>query len=175
MAWCPKHKNEYQEGISPGIYIDSKVRARENRSSAWALLIAGSLGLVGVSLGITGILPLHMGNPYLFYGVMAVVFLWFVIMGIISMKSAKIFAKKAESENSLRDTILQWCQENLKGEEIDAAVAEEDSELSDGEIYFRRAEKLRERINHQFMNLDQTFVEHFIDEQVYDMVFGDKE
>ncbi len=170
----PDPREDSALGGPSSLYVDSKVRARENRSSAWALLVAGGLGLIVVVLGVAGILPLKLGNPYMFYGVMSVVFLWFVIMGVMSMKSAKIFAKKAESENNLRDTILQWCAESLKAVEIDAAVTEEDSELPDGVIYFRRVEMLKERINHQFMNLDQTFVEHFIDEQVYDMVFGEQ-
>lgn len=189
MPWCPNCRKEYHEGIEicvdcgcalvneepdetvPDVYVDSKARERENRSSAWVLLVAGGIGLIGVTLGITGVLPLRLGNPYLFYGVMSVVFLWFVIMGIISMKSARFFAKKAASEDSLKETVLKWCRENLRAEEIDAIAIDEGTDFPDGVIYFRRVDVLKERINRQFMNLDQNMVDHFIGEQVYDMVF----
>lgn len=193
MPWCPKCKKEYHEGIEicedcgcalvseePAatgdvVYVDSKARERENRSSAWAFLVAGGVGLTGVTLGVTGVLPLSLSSPYLFYGVMSVVFLWFVIMGIISMKSARFFARKAASEDSLRETVLKWCRGNLKAEEIDAAAIGEETELPDGVIYFRRVDVMKDMINRQFMNLDQTMVEHFIGEQMYDLVFEARE
>lgn len=87
------------------------------------------------------------------------------------MKNARFFAKKAASEDSLKETVLKWCRENLRAEEIDAAAIDGRPELPDGVIYFRRVDVLKERINRQFMNLDQKMVDHLIGEQVYDMVF----
>lgn len=154
-------------------YQKSSEKAEENRSSAWILLIVGVLGIVAVVLGITGILPLHLGNFYMFYGVMSAVFLLFLIMGIVSLKNAKIFAQKAESEHSLEDTLMKWCRENLNAEALDKEIqkSEEDTEET---LYFRRYEKIKDKLNHQFMNLDQAFLEYFIDDKVYDMVFSDK-
>ena len=102
-----------KSGKSGGLYQDSSERASENRSSAWILLILGILGLIVVVLGATEVLPIHMGNSYLFYGVMGAIFILFVVSGVVSMKNAKFFEKKAESENSLRTTLLEWCGENL--------------------------------------------------------------
>lgn len=87
------------------------------------------------------------------------------------MMNASFFAKKAASEDSLKETVLKWCRENLRAEEIDAAAIGEGTEVPDGVIYFRRVDVLKERINRQFMNLDQTMVDHFVGAQVYDMVF----
>lgn len=166
---------EETEGEAPVVYLNNNERAQENRSSAWMLLLVGTAGLVVMILGMFDVLPLHIGNPYMFYGVMSAVFLLFIVMGVISMKNAKIFAKKAESENTLRDTITKWYQENLDASAIDAEIAETD-ETSDEVRYFKRVEKIKEKLNHQFMNLDQAFLEHFIDEEVYDNVFsGEKE
>lgn len=154
-------------------YQNSSERAEENRSSAWILLIVGVLGIVAVVLGIAGILPWRFGNPYMLYGVMSAVSLLFLIMGIVSMKNAKLFAQKAESEHSLEDTLTKWCRENLNAEAIDKEIqkSEEDTEET---LYFRRYEKIKDKLNHQFMNLDQAFLEYFIDNKVYDMVFSDK-
>lgn len=202
---------------------------KEYRSSAWALLIVGGVGLVIVILGITGVLPLQLSNPYLFYGVTMAIFILFLVMGVLSMKSARIFAQKARVENTLLETVETWCLENLKAEEIDCAletaaqtggetpadaVSEYASQaevlergalqdevsgsaasecgalqnevsgsvVSDCEAleneaqlqYFRRVDYLRERINRQFLNLDQGLVDQFIDEKLYDRIFGEK-
>ena len=155
-----------------GLYQDSSERASDNRSSAWILLGLGILGLVVVVLGVTKILPLRSGNPYLLYGVMGAIFILFVVAGVVSMKNARIFEKKAESENSLRQTLLDWCRENLNAADIDAAVCA--GEASKEIAYFRRSSYIKERLNHQFVNLNQGFLDRFIDDYVYEEIFEEK-
>ena len=158
------------DGIGP--YQDSSERASDNRSSAWMLLGLGTAGLVVVVLGAAGILPLRMGNPYLFYGVMGAIFILFFVAGIVSMKNAKFFEKKAESENSLRQTLLDWCGENLRADDIDAEVCAVG--VSDEIAYFRRTSYIKEKLNHQFVNLNQGFLDQFIDDYIYDQIFGER-
>lgn len=158
-----------EETVSYIPYQDSSERASENRSSGWILMIIGTIGIVLVILGATEILPIRMGNPYLFYGVMGAIFILFLVSGIMSIKNAKLFDKKAESENSLRSTLLDWCKENLNAEEIDKAVkSEEDTEEI---LYFKRFTCIKEKLNRQFVNLDQGFLEKFIDDYVYEEIF----
>lgn len=151
-------------------YQNSAERAEENRSSAWVLLLMGIAGILIVALGIMGIIPFHLGNSYLTYGVMSAIFLLFIVMGVISMKNARIFAKKAESENNLQEILLKWCNENFQAEAIDREIGktEEDTEEI---LYFKRSEQMKKMLNHQFVNLDQAFLEHFLDEKVYEKVF----
>lgn len=155
---------------SADLYQDSKERANENRSSAWILMMMGGVGLVVIILGIMGVIPLHFSNPYLFYGVMAAVFLLFVVAGVVSLKNARIFDKKAESENSLRDAMLAWCRENLCARELDSEIGVDGSE-SEEALYFKRFECIKAKLNYQFVNLDQGFLEKFIDDSVYDMIY----
>lgn len=154
------------------VYQDSAEKAEDNRSSAWTLLIVGCGGLLVMALGMAGLLPIHLTgtNKYMVYGIMSALFLLFVVMGVISMKNSKIFAKRAESENSLRETLVKWCRDSLDPVEIDAQLHLSDK-TSEEILYFKRFEKMKEKLNHQFMNLDQAFLEHFIDEQ-YDIVFS---
>ncbi len=166
-------KTPNSASAAPGVYRNSSERAEDNRSSAWTLMIVGGIGLVVMILSIAGIIPLRLGNPYMFYGVMCTVFFLFVVMGVVSMKNAKLFAKKAESENTLRDTMTKWYQENLKAAAIDAAIATED--VPEELLYFNRVQKMKDMFNHQFINVDQVFLEHFIDEEVYDFVFSEEE
>lgn len=164
------NRQKRNDGIGP--YQDSSERASDNRSSAWMLLGLGTAGLVVVVLGAAGILPLRMGNPYLLYGVMGAIFILFVVAGIVSMKNAKFFEKKAESENSLRQTLLDWCGENLRADDIDAAVCA--AGVSDEIAYFRRSSYIKEKLNHQFVNLNQGFLDQFIDDYIYDQIFGER-
>lgn len=166
------------------LYRDNAERASENRSSAWVLMAVGGLGIVVLIMGITGVIPLHFSNAYLFYGVMAAVFILFLVAGIVSMKNALIFEKSAESENSVKKALLDWCRQNLRKEELDrqigtdgnASAEEGSAEMESEEIlYFKRFEAIKARLNHQFLNLDQGFLEKLIDDTVYEMVYGDEE
>lgn len=163
-----------ERAASGALYQDSMERANENRSSAWILLAMGSIGILAVALGILGVIPLEFSNPYLLYGVLAAISILFVVAGVVSMKNARIFFQKAESENSLRDTMLGWCRENLHARELDEEIGMEGSE-SEEVIYFKRFECIKAKLNYQFVNLDQGFLEKFIDDHVYDLVYERKE
>ncbi len=66
--------------------------------------------------------------------------------------------------------LVKWCNENFRAETIDGEIGktEEDTEET---LYFKRSEQMKKMLNHQFVNLDQAFLEHFIDEKVYEKVF----
>lgn len=151
-------------------YRKSAEQAEENRSSAWILLTVGIVGLAAMILGLAGVIPFRMGNSYLFYGVMTFMFLLFIVSGVVSMKNAKVFDKKAESENTLRNEILKWCKENLNGEAVDAELGEEE-ELPEEMLYFKRVQYIKDKLNHQFMNLEPEFLDSLIDEEIYDSIF----
>jgi len=173
---APQQAPQIARRSTPGRFVDSADRAEDNRSSAWTLLIVGGLGLIVMILGIAGVLPFNVGNPYMFYGVMSAVFILFLVMGVVSFKNAKVFDEKAESENSLKDTLLQWAEENLTAEKVDMQLRMMGiNEVAEEEMYFRRYEMIKFMMNHQFMNLDQAFLEKLIDDTVYDMVFGEEE
>lgn len=169
-----EEENSERVSVPAGAYINSAKKAEDNRSSAWTLLLIGGGGMLVMILGIMGVLPFSVGNPYMFYGVMSAMFILFIVMGFVSMKSAKFFEKNAESENSLKNTLLDWCRENLKAEEIDAKIQYAD-QIAYEVLCLRRFELIKYRINHQFMNLDQSFVDRLIDDEVYDMVFPSEE
>ena len=162
---------ETRKSVSAGVYQDSSEKANDNKSSAWMLLILGIAGLIVVILGTTKILPINFGNSYLFYGVMGAIFILFVVGGIVSMKNAKFFEKKAESENTLKNTLLDWCKENLDAKEIDSNVCAggESEEI----LYFKRMSYIKAKLNHQFVNLDQGFLDRLIDDYIFDDIFGE--
>lgn len=154
-------------------YTSNAKKAEDNKSAAYALLGVGVLGIVFVVLGFLDVLPFHPGNRYLLYGVLGAMFALFFVMGCISLKNAKGFEKKAITENTLTDTIKEWCVANLTKDVIDSSF--QTAGKSEEELYFYRASFMKKRLNTQFMNLDQAFIENFIDDVLYDLVFGEQE
>lgn len=174
--WQDEPEEEETPSAPSGVYEDSAQKAEENRSSGLTLLGVGLIGLGIMVLGMTGVLPIRLSasTSYMVYGVMSALFILFIVMGVVSMRSSKIFAKKAESENSLRSTMEKWCLESLDAGEMDRELfGESAGELSSEMKYFRRTELLKKKIENQFMNLDVQFLEHFVDD-VYGDIFEEE-
>lgn len=183
---APVEKKERpKDGYKSGIYRDSATRAEDNKSSAWTLLSVGVLGVVALILVMTGVIPLHFYGitKYMVYGVMFALFILFIVMGLVSLRNSKIFAKKAESESTLSDTMKEWCMANLNAEKLDAALfgTEEENdtesdaegeEISDEVKYFKRNEEIKRLLSDKFMNLDEGFLEDFVD-HIYEEIFED--
>ncbi len=151
-------------------YQSSAEVASDNRSSAWLLLIVGVVGLIVLVLGFFGVLPLNFKSQFLFYGVLAALFVFFIAAGFVSLKNAKVFDKRAETENSLKNTLVEWVKENLNAAEIDK-MAGVTANMPEELAYFRRYDCIKFKLNRQFVNLDQSFLDKFIDEFVYDAVY----
>ena len=56
--------------------------------------------------------------------------------------------------------------------EIDGKIGAQG--VSEEVLYFRRFSYIKEKMNHQFVNLDQGFLDRLIDDYVYDSVFEGK-
>lgn len=154
---------------SPGLYVESSKKAQDFKSGGLSLLFVGGLGLIFVLLVLFDVIPLHMNlfSKYLIIGVMGAMFILFIVMGFLSVKSYKKFEIKASEEDNLTKNLTAWCKENLKQEIIDTDIEEASEEL----LYFQRTEKMKEMICNKFMNLDAAFLDSFIDD-IYPEIFG---
>lgn len=169
--------DEDEEEVPAGNYEDSAQKAEDNKSSGITLLGVGIFGMSFMILAMTGIIPLRLSasSSYMVYGVMSALFILFIVMGFVSMRNSKIFAKKAESENTLRSTMEEWCLKNLDAKELDKeAFGLEESTLAEEMKYFGRVAVLKKKISNQFLNLDSQFLEHFVDE-IYEDIFEDED
>lgn len=149
-----------------GTYRNSAEQAEDNRSSAYMLLVIGFLGLAAVLLIITDVIPLYQGasvTKYFLCGVLGAMFVLFIIFGFVSMKSFRILSVKAKSEDSLIEEITRWCETNLRAEEIDAELSLS-GDITDEQKYFLRTDKMKQLIQDKFLNLDEAFLDHFIDD-----------
>lgn len=153
----------------PGVYVESSKKAQEFKSGALSLLFVGGIGLIFIVLILIGVIPLHMNlfSKYLILGVMGTLFILFIVMGFLSIKSYKMFEIKATEEDNLTKNLQAWCKDNLTKDLIDADLEEVEEEL----LYFGRTEKMKVLISNKFMNLDAAFLDSFIDD-IYPEIFG---
>lgn len=166
-----------QPQAKPVVYESSAKKAEENRASAWSLLLVGVAGLLLIVLSVTGVfrLPAFFTGSYLFFIIMGALCTLFIVMGVVSFRNAKGLEKNVESENSLKESLETWCRENLRGADIDNYIRMRNPGLEGEALFFPRMELIKARINHQFMNLDQAFLDRFVDEVIYEMVFPESD
>lgn len=159
-----------------GVYQDSAAKAEDNKSSAYTLLFVGGVGLVVIALCMFGVIDLNLNetSKYMVYGVMGALFILFIVMGVVSMRSYKIFAQKAQKEDNLTGEIRKWCLADLTAEKVDEQLSGEDKALADEMKYFKRTEILKKLISEKFLNLDEAYLEHFVDD-IYPEIFEAEE
>lgn len=154
-----------KERVHYHAYQNSADKAEDNRSSAYTLLLVGGVGLLVDVLVMMGVIPVYVNggiSKYLVCGVMGAMFVLFLVFGGVSMKSSRILMVKAKSEDSLLSEITRWCEENLTATKIDDQIGEQ--EVPEEQKYFSRVEKMKELIGDKFLNLDEAFLDHFVDD-----------
>lgn len=152
------------------VYVNNEEKAEENRTSAYTLLIVGSIGFIGVVLYMLGVFGTGMSknSKYMITGVMGSLFILFIIMGVVSLRNFRIFKKRAYSENNLTAEITKWSLTNLKKDEIDEKLSLGD--MLEEAKYFERTKYIKASIRSQFMNLDESYLNRLTDE-IYPSIF----
>ena len=170
VAQAIKEGNAFPERESLSEEASNEERAEENRTSAYTLLTVGSIGLLLVILVFMEVIDIGISitNRYMVTGVMGVLFILFIVMGIVSMKNSKILRRKASKENNLTKEIKKWCVQNLKKSDIDSILNL--SGVQDELKYFQRFDYIKTAVLKQFMNLDEGYLDRLI-EEVYPEIF----
>lgn len=106
-------------------------------------------------------------------GVLGAMFLFFVVMGVVSMKNAEKYAKKAESEKELTKELEKWFVEYVTVEKVDEGLfSEDEADFSEEQKYFKRFDRMKELLSERFLNLNEGYVDRFLDKHYQD-IFGD--
>ena len=157
---------------SEPLYEAASQKAENFRSGAYTLLVAGIAGMILLVCVYAEVLPIRFYGSarYLTGGVMGALFLLFIVMGILSLKSSRKFEGKAKEESALKEELRRWCDENLTSSKVDSSIPDlpEEEELR----YFKRTEQIRSMISKNFLNLESGYLENFVDE-IYPDIFGD--
>lgn len=160
------------------VYQSSAQKAEDNQSSGIMLITVGTIGLAGdIFFLIKNPLNMPMFNKYLTCGVMGALFVLFFVMGILAVRSYKIFKGKAAEEDTVLDKISAFCDEELTADVIAEHMYDDDEvyeQLTDKEdLYFKRTEYIKKRISKQFVNVNDDLIDSFID-GFYTKLFGDE-
>ena len=155
-------------------YVNNEEMAEDNRMSAYTLLLVGGVGLVFIILLFFEILPIRMtvSGKYMTSGDMGVMFVLFIVMGIVSMRNSKILKKKAKKENNLTREIKKWCLDVFEMKEVDERL--QIGFLPEELKYFQRFDYMKNTIKNQFMNLDEAYLDRLI-EEIYPDIFEKEE
>jgi hypothetical protein len=156
------------------VYQNSSERAEENRSSAQALIVTGVVGIIILILFFFDVLPYQVAGfgKYMMTAVMGVLFVLFLVMGVLALKKSRVLETKATEEDNQTKEIKAWCAGNLAADRLDSEVFTEGEAGLDDEIkYFRRTDRISELINGQFANLAEGYLESLIDE-IYEEMYG---
>lgn len=160
-----------ESGPAP-VYEDAAQKAAEYRSGAYTLIAVGGIGLAVLAALAAGILPVTL-NPsvrYVTLLVMGGLFIAFLILGVLSLRTARALAVKGRQEKRLRRLMTAFCREQIDPEQVDLDCGAK--ELSDEMRYFRRMELVKARLREQFEDLDEAFLDQFADE-MYTKLFED--
>lgn len=153
-----------------GAYVDKKAKAEEYKSSAFALLFIGSLGIVMLVLLWMGVLPFHMYGmgKLVFTGVMGFLFLVFFVMGINSIKMYKSYVGVADKETTLIDEVNAYLEANLQKEQVDSATRIPENLEADDEtlaqLYFVRMGYIKKQLLDNFEDLDIPLADKLADD-----------
>ena len=162
----------------PVVYQNKREKAAEYRSSAWALLVVGVVGMTLVVINELGVLPFHLNfNKFMVYGVMGIMFTLFILLAVYSLtQSSKILAE-AETEDILGEQIKEYLKQNFTREKIlemtdEAGSDEKDpSEEEEESLYFARTAQIKKALFEAFADADEDLLEHLADEY-YEQLFS---
>ncbi len=145
-----------------GPTLKSADRAEENRSSAFSLLLVGTIGLILLILYFLDLLPVHGSgfSKYLTTFTMGVLFLVFLVMGCVSLKTYKRLSVKVGDEEKLLKDLEIWAKENLSAESLNATLYL-DGEESPEEAFLLRQEEIKKRILESFPSVSEDVLDNF--------------
>lgn len=172
--------DEVMEMIKPKIpkiekakpFVKASDRAENYKSSAYALLLVGILGIVFLILAYTGVISFALAPNinFLFYGVMGIMFLVFIIMGFKSFVAAKVIAAGSKDEEELTERIYSFFEDSYSTEKIDLIALNSELDLSEEEKFFPRSQAIRNIIIENFGELDEAYLTE-LTETAYSKLF----
>lgn len=96
------------------VYTNAEDSFKENMSTAWSFLGIGIAGTIFTLLNLSGIL--HIMQGFMQKGVSLVLFLGFIIYGIMVIRSKKDMLAKVEKEKADRNKFKEWMKEKFTEE-----------------------------------------------------------
>lgn len=149
-------------------YVQRKSKYQDTKDSAFALSVAGGIGLLLLLLSFLDIIPFSFDKMPLAFCVIAVLSLVFIGLGVYSFFKSRTLKKEADQETEVTEILKKWMLENIKPDLVSAAFAETEADL-----YFERCRVIKERICEAFGELEDGYLDSLIDE-LYSELFPEE-
>ena len=144
-------------------YIDPEKRYEDHKSTGYLFLILGLIGLVVTILCWLDILSFPLNTFQL--AILFAMFVAFIGFGIWSLKRASEVKNTITSERDHIASMRKWIAENREN-----FCVSDTAGFSGSEIYFQREQDIRDAIEKQFPDLDESLVDFFT-EETYQALF----
>lgn len=151
-------------------YVDKKQKIADYKSSGFVLTLVGGVGLVALVLLYLGIIPGFSGlkSNYMFMGVMLVMFIVFIIAGIVSFVQIKTIILEAEADDDLISRVNQFFDEYLTVEKLAKEVVCDKNDTEE-ELYFKRTGYMTRVLLQKFPEMNESLREKIIDDKYGEM------
>ena len=145
------------------VYVSKESKKEETKSTAYSFLLVSVFGFIALILFATGVLPVHVADymKIMLCIVMGVMLLIFFVIGIVSLRQLKTLGTQAEKE------IISWFTSTYSAKDIDESM---DEEVFDQDLYFKRYEIMTRFLSKQYPDLEETFLDHLV-EELYGKLF----
>ena len=145
------------------VYVSTESKKEETKSTAYSFLLVSVFGFIALILFATGALPVHVADymKIMLCIVMGAMLLIFFVIGIVSLRQLKTLGTQAEKENDLSSEIIFWFTSTYSAEDIDESM---DEEVFDQDLYFKRYEIMTRFLSKQYPDLEETFLDHLVEE-----------
>ncbi len=144
-------------------------KAKDLRSSGYALTICGGAGLIVMILIFSGVIPLSLEGVFglVTKVVMSFLFVLFLLAGIHSFRRSKSVSQDAVRETEKKKEIKKWFRESFDAKAIDELI---DTELEDNDLYFERTDLIKDKICERFMDVEDALMSE-LTEELYSELF----
>lgn len=145
------------------VYVSKESKKEETKSTAYSFLLVSVIGFIALILFATGALPVHVADymKIMLCIVMGAMLLIFFVIGIVSLRQLKTLGTQAEKENDLSSEIISWFTSTYSAEDIDESM---DEKVFDQDLYFKRYEIMTRFLSKQYPDLEETFLDHLVEE-----------
>ena len=142
-------------------FVRKAEQYEDYKFSAITCIFFGIVGIVYTILNMISVLS--MVTLLFSQLVMLVVFIGFLITGLIIYKNSKKIATLIDSESKLEDALKDWLEQNVT---VDYINSLRDESLSDEINYFNYCEMIRENITKNIPSVSDSMLEAIIDEHL---------
>ena len=148
-------------------------KAKDLKSSGYALTVCGGIGMIVMILVFTGVIPLSLNGVFgiVTQVVMTLLFALFLLAGILSYRKSGSVSQDAVRETEKKKEIKKWFTDSFDAASIDEML---DTGLEENDLYFERTDLIKDRICERFMDIEDALMSELTEELYTELIEKDQ-